>query len=165
MGDLVSFKLGPRRGLRRATTAVEHYERGCALEASDPDQAITAYRRAIAGRPAFGDAHNNLGRLLHDRGELGAAEACYQRAVACEASVALYHFNLGVVLEDQGRASEAIAAYEVAVACDADLADAHYNLARQIEQVATCSGDELMLRRALRHLKRYRELRHHAGSR
>jgi len=72
--------------------------------------------------------------------------------------VALYWFNLGVVLEDQGRSAEAIGAYERALAIDSLMADAHYNLARQIELVARKAGDEIMLFRAVRHLKQYREL-------
>jgi tetratricopeptide (TPR) repeat protein len=153
----MSLHLGPRRGFRRATSAVEHYERGCELQGSDPDLAIASFRRAIAGRPDLADAHNNLGRLLHDRGELALAEQCYRSALEHD-DLALYWFNLGVVLEDLGRGHEAIGAYEQAIAKDARCADAHFNLARQIERVARQSGDELMLRRAVRHLARYRDL-------
>jgi tetratricopeptide (TPR) repeat protein len=160
MGDLVYLSFGPRRGLRKGTSALSWYERGCALEASGDawDGAIAAYRRALAGRPDLADAHNNLGRLLHDRGELAAAEGHYRLAICAVRSVALYWFNLGVVLEDRGRAAEAVEAYEHSLALDALMADAHYNLARQIEHAARASGDEVMLRRAVRHLKQYREL-------
>ena len=158
MGDLVSLKLGPRRGMRRATSALAWYERGLSLEATDPAAAMTAYARAIAGRPDLADAHCNLGRLHHDRGELALAEACYRRALAADDGVALYAFNLGVVLEDTGRPDEAIAAYERALAIDPYLADAHYNLARQIELAARSCGDDALLRRAVRHLHQYREL-------
>jgi tetratricopeptide (TPR) repeat protein len=162
MGDVVSFHLGPRHGMRRATSALAWYERGCQLEGSDPEQAIAAYRRALAGRPDLADAHNNLGRLLHDRGELVEAEVCYRRALVHESGASagsgLYHFNLGVVLEDRGAIDEAIEAYERALALDGTLADAHFNLARQIERRARSAGDELMLRRAVRHLARYRDL-------
>jgi tetratricopeptide (TPR) repeat protein len=158
MGDLVSLQLGPRRGFRRAIGALTWYERGCSLDASDPEAAMAAYRRAIAGRRDFADAHNNLGRLLHDRGELALAEACYRRALAADPAVALYAFNLGVVLEDLGCPHEAVASYELAIALDAGFADAHFNLARQIELVARSAGDEVMLRRALRHLQQYRQL-------
>jgi tetratricopeptide (TPR) repeat protein len=158
MGDLLYLQLGPRRGFRRATTALTWYERGCALEPSDPEGAMAAYRRAIAGRRDLADAHNNLGRLHHDRGELALAEQCYRRAIAADPMVALYAFNLGVVLEDLGCPYEAISAYELALALEPALADAHFNLARQIELAARASGDELMLRRAVRHLQQYRQL-------
>jgi len=158
VGDIVKLKLGPRRGLRKGTSALDWYERGCALEGHDADAAIHAYRRALAGRPDLADAHNNLGRLLHDRGELGAAEAHYRLALCIGRDVALYWFNLGVVIEDRGRTSEAIACYEQALTYDATLADAHFNLARHIERAALSAGDEVMLRRAIRHLKQYRAL-------
>jgi tetratricopeptide (TPR) repeat protein len=149
--------------MRKGTSALAWYERGLELEASDTSAAIAAYHRAIAGRPGFADAHNNLGRLLHDRGDLASAEASYRRALAEDEGVALYWFNLGVVLEDQSRGAEAIVAYERALALDALMADAHYNLARQIELVARADGNEVMLRRAVRHLKQYRELSRASG--
>ncbi len=163
MGDLVSLQragldLGPRRGLRKGTSALSWYERGLELETVDVDGALAAYSRALAGRPDLADAHNNVGRLLHDRGDLVAAEGCYRLAICASDRVALYWFNLGVVLEDLGRNAEAIAAYECALTFDAMLADAHYNIARQIEQVAREVNDDLMLFRAVRHLKEYRAL-------
>ena len=158
MGDLLPFKLGQRRGMRKGTSALDWYERGCALEASDANAAIAAYHRALAGRPDLPDAHNNLARLLHDRGDLLGAESHYRLALSLDREVALYWFNLGVVLEDTSRFAEAIDAYERALARDATLADAHFNLARQIERAALSNGDEVMLRRAIRHLKQYRQL-------
>jgi tetratricopeptide (TPR) repeat protein len=160
VGELVSiFSIGPRRGIRRATSAIDHYERGLALEATDVDAAMDAYRRAIAGRPDLADAYNNLGRLHHDRDELGDAESLYRLAICASPSVALYWFNLGVALEDRGRYAEAIGAYEEALLRDGALADAHYNLARLLERAA--GANELVLRRAVRHLARYRALARH----
>ena len=89
MGDLLFLSLGPRRGMRKGTSALAWYERGCELEASDPAAAIVAYGRALAGRPDLADAHNNLGRLLHDRGELAAAESHYRLAVCAAPAGAL----------------------------------------------------------------------------
>lgn len=121
---------------------------------------MAAYGRALASRPDLSDAHNNLGRLHHDRGELGDAEACYRLAICGAPEVGLYWFNLGVVVEDRGRSAEAIAAYERAIRLGpaAVEADAHYNLARLLELSGRRAGDELVLRRAVRHLVRYRDL-------
>ena len=151
VGDLLRIPIGNRRGMRRATSARAWYQRGIALEARDPRGAMQAYRRAIAGLPSLADAHCNLGRLLHDGGELAAAEACYRRALALAPAIALFHFNLGVALEDRGCASEAIASYEHALALDPAFADAHFNLARQLEHAGDLCG-------TVRHLTRYRQL-------
>jgi Tfp pilus assembly protein PilF len=149
--------------MRKGTSAVTWYQRGCELETTDANAAIGAYERALAGQPDLADAHNNLGRLLHDRGELAAAESHYRLALCSGRYIALYWFNLGVVLEDLGRSAEAMDAYERALAIDTQLADAHFNLARQIERVARKCDDEIMLRRAVRHLKQYRELSRASG--
>jgi tetratricopeptide (TPR) repeat protein len=158
VGDLLIFSIGPRRGMRRGTRATDWYEQGCALEVRDPEAAMVAYRRAIAGRPDLADAHNNLGRLHHDRRELADAESCYRLAICVDPQIALYWFNLGVALEDQGRSAESIAAYERAIELDAGSADAHFNLSRLLELCGRRAGDEVLLRRAVRHLVRYRDL-------
>ena len=171
MGDLLSLPLQsrtarPRFGLRRATPATDWYECGVALEVTDPPAAFAAYERAIAGRPDFADAHNNLGRLHHDQGRLAVAESHYRIALCLRDSIALYWFNLGVVVEDQARTAEAIDCYERALAIEPQLADAHYNLARLYELTARRAGDELLMRRAVRHLVDYRNLaRTHASGR
>lgn len=173
VGDLLTFAFGSRRGLpcglRRGTPATDWYEQGCALESIDVPGAMRAYERAVAGRPDLADAHNNLGRLHHDRGELATAESCYRLALCASPEVALYWFNLGVAVEDGGRSSEAIAAYERAIELDPGLADAHYNLARQLELTGRRVADEVAsaswLRRAVRHLVRYRDLANVARAR
>lgn len=173
MGDLLDLTgllaaRGQRHhGLLRGTPATDWYEQGCALEGRDPLGAAQAYGRALGGRPDLADAHNNLGRILHERAtnsegegtaDLAAAESHYRLALCGAPGVALYWFNLGVVVEDRGRASEAIAAYEQALELDPTLQDAHWNLARLYEQAGRRAGDELVLRRAVRHLVRYRAL-------
>jgi tetratricopeptide (TPR) repeat protein len=160
MGDLLYLRIAStsRFGVRRGTSATAWYERGCAQEGTDPASAMTAYARALAGRPDHADAHNNLGRLHHDRGELVVAESCYRLAICASSQIALYWFNLGVAVEDQGRLGEAITAYEHALALDPYLADAHFNLGRLLEVMGRSNADELVLRRAVRHLVRYRDL-------
>ena len=156
MSDVVSLlRLGPRKGLRRAASALALYARGCELEARDPEAAADAYRRATVARPGLADAHNNLGRLRHTAGALVLAEACYRRAIACDAAIGLYHYNLGVALEDQGRIADAVVSYREALARDPALAEAHFNLAGLLER----AGDVESMKHAVRHLALYRALR------
>jgi tetratricopeptide (TPR) repeat protein len=161
VGDLLYFNLGPRLGMRRGVAATAWYERGCTLELGDPVAAVAAYERALAGCPDLADAHCNLGRLLHDAGRLGEAEAHYRLAICSDPSIAVYWFNLGVVLEDRGRRAEAIAAYEQALASPAAgsstaTGDAHWNLARLLESAARSANDDDLMRAAVRHLLAYR---------
>jgi tetratricopeptide (TPR) repeat protein len=163
MGDLVRLfpevdgvrGLGPRKGCRRGTGAKTWFERGQQAETTDPATAVLAYRRALGADGHLADAHCNLGRLLHEGGDLVAAESHYRLALCGDPTAALYWFNLGVAVEDQGRSAEAIALYREALARDGGLADAHYNLAGLLDK----AGDLRSAREALRHMHRYRALR------
>ena len=131
--------------------AEDWYRLGCDLEPCDAAQALDAYRRAVDLAPAHADAHLNLGRLLHEAGEVAEAESHYRRALEARPGDATAAFNLGVALEDLRMPEEAILAYRTALAADEDCADAHYNLA----QLYQARGEGPA---ALRHLRTYRKL-------
>ena len=114
-------------------TAEQWFDIACELEESSPKRAREAYAKAIELDPACADAHLNLGRLEHEAGELGKAEALYRRAVQCDPKDPIPHFNLGVLLEDRERPDEAAAAYHQAIVRDPAMADAHYNLGLLLE--------------------------------
>jgi tetratricopeptide (TPR) repeat protein len=132
-------------------TAVELYERGCAIEESAPGEARELYRRALVRDPDYADAHVNLGRLLHETNDVHAALLHYRSALKMRPQDATAAFNVGVALEDLGLGAEAIEAYEKAITCDPNSADAHYNVARVLEQAGK---PEI----AIRHLLIYRQL-------
>src|SRR5678810_207692 len=98
MSDVIPLfgRLGARKGCRRATGARAWYERAIELEASDAAAAREAYRRAVRANPELADAWCNLGRQLHELGQVGDAEGCYRLALCAEREVAVYWFNLGV---------------------------------------------------------------------
>jgi tetratricopeptide (TPR) repeat protein len=158
VGDVVQLfsraHLRTRRAPRRPS-ADEWYQHGCELERAEPEQARRAYARALAAEPSHEHAHLNLGRLLHEAGQLGAAEGHYRLAVLC-GNRTLGWYNLGVVLEDTGRLAEARNAYRRVLALAPELADAHYNIAGVLERLGDPMG-------ALRHLSAYRRLRRKAG--
>jgi DNA-binding transcriptional MerR regulator len=134
-----------------ALSAEQWFHLGCEMESTSPLEARHAYLQAIAADPDCADAHLNLGRLDHEAGELGSAEARYRRALQCTPEDATAHYNLGVLLEDRDRPEEAILAYRQAIAHDPDAADAHYNLGLLLESHGRRSE-------AMRHLMAARRL-------
>jgi tetratricopeptide (TPR) repeat protein len=62
------------------------------------EEAIESYRRAIAARGDFAEAHNNLGSALAVMGKLEDAIACYRQAIALRPGYANAHANLGNAL-------------------------------------------------------------------
>jgi tetratricopeptide (TPR) repeat protein len=132
-------------------TVNEMYIGACALEGTSPQEAQSAYRRILDREPTFADAHVNLGRMLHESGDVYAALVHYRAALAIRPHDATAAFNVGVALEDLGASVDAITAYRQAIETDARNPDAHYNLARLLEQ----SGKSDL---AVRHLLLYRQL-------
>jgi tetratricopeptide (TPR) repeat protein len=132
-------------------SAAEWFDHAISLESAQPQAACDAYLRALDLDPKLRDAYVNLGRLLHERGQLRRAEAVYRDGVArCGADATLL-YNLGVLLEDLGDAQGAAASYRAALDAAPDLADAHYNLAR------LCASSGLQ-QEALRHWSAFRKL-------
>jgi tetratricopeptide (TPR) repeat protein len=127
------------------------YLLGVDLDAAAPERARGAYERAIALDSTNADAQVNLGRLLHESGEIDEADRHYRAALAADPSHAVAAFNLGTALEDRARRDEAVAAYRLAIEIDPAFTDAHFNLARLYEAAG-------MRVEALRHLRSYRAL-------
>jgi tetratricopeptide (TPR) repeat protein len=134
------------RGASRAPLDADGWYRwGADLDDAAPHEAEDAYRRALAVDPDHGGAHLNLGRLLHERGDVRGAELHYRRAASSAAHRALAAYNLGVALEDQGFPDQA------PLESDRALADAHYNTARLLERIGRPED-------AARHLDAFRRL-------
>ena len=131
-------------------TGAEWFHRAASLEEADPDAACAACRSAIDADPACAPAYTNLGRMLHQRGQLREAEAVYRDGLAHCGPDGVVLFNLGVLLEDSNRSAEAAGLYRAALQASPEMADAHYNLALLCERKG-------LRREALRHLSAYRK--------
>jgi len=129
------------------------FSRGLTLEDTDPEEALSAYRRAAEAEP---DTDNsapwiNWGRLLHAQGKTGEAAQVYRRALQRFGPEPLLLFNQGVLLEDLGETRAALEAYQGAIEQDPQLADCHFNLARLYDALGKSQH-------AIRHLGQYRRL-------
>ena len=152
LGETRRLKRTPRPRSSQAEEALAWFGRGMTLQEDSVEEARRAYQEAVRLRPAFVEAHINLGLLHHNAGDLSEAEACYRRAVQYGPDVALAHFNLAVVLEDQQDKSGALAAYEEALKQAPEFREAHCNVAQLYEQLGR-------RRDALRHYAAAKRLR------
>jgi tetratricopeptide (TPR) repeat protein len=96
----------------------------------DTDQAIDAYRMAIALDPTDAWSMNNLGLLYLEGGFPEDALPWLAKAVETKDNVAAFHNNLGMALEHSGRFVAAATAYKGALEADPKYGKAKQNLAR-----------------------------------
>lgn len=134
-----------------AEDAEDWFEEGYALEQHDPKAARAAYEKALSLSPRHIAANINLGRLLHEAGQLEDAVHAYRCALAAGAMDATLYYNLGVVLTDLGLKNEALEAYESALRLEPRMADAHYNMALLCDSLQK-------QKEAIRHMAQYRRL-------
>ncbi len=90
--------------------------------------ALACFQQAIARRPTYDRAHNNLGRLLQAQGDLPAALASFTEAVRLNPHYATAINNLGAVLNALGQLDAAWAHFQRALAIRPDYPEAHFNL-------------------------------------
>lgn len=113
------------------------------------EEAIAAYRRAIALKPDFAAAHYNVGNALSNQNKLEEAIAAYRRAIAIKPDLAVAHFNLANTLTKLDKFDEAIGAYRRALVLRPDFVAAHSNLGRALEEQAKLGEAILAYRRAI----------------
>ncbi|MFP8879480.1 MAG: tetratricopeptide repeat protein, partial [Myxococcota bacterium] len=70
------------------------------------DDAILIYRQALVLRPDDAQAHNDLGELHAQRGELGQAIAAYREALRADPQFDNARMNLERALREAGRPVE-----------------------------------------------------------
>jgi tetratricopeptide (TPR) repeat protein len=97
-------------------------------------RAVEAYRRALALRPRFPEAHVSLANALRAMGRLEAAQEHLLLAVGQAPSLAAAWYNLADILEEQGDMDQAIDSLQAAIEQDPTFADAHYDLALYCEE-------------------------------
>ena len=118
-------------------SAGDHFERGCHLDA-DPatyEEAIAAYREALALDPDFADAHCNLGAVFYNRGERKDARRHFERCLRVDPGHVEAHFNLANVLEEEGCNEMALHHYRTGLVADPFYPDLHINLALLYEKL------------------------------
>src|SRR5229473_3063447 len=105
--------------------------------------------RAVALKPEFAEAHNDLGVVLGAQGKLAEAIACFEHAASLKPNYAEARLNLANALQTLGRLDQAAATYEQVLAIDPKLGIAHYNLAATRKQQGSIEQAVAHYRRAV----------------
>ena len=106
-----------------------------AFRAGRYEEAVEAYRAALAARPDSVRAKVNLGSALAQNGDREGAIASYREALEIEPGNRTARFNLGVLLAQAGDAEGAATALEAAVDLAPDDVEARLELARMLRRL------------------------------
>lgn len=123
----------------------------------------TFYATTLARNPGAWMAHNNLGNMLREAGDLAAARVHFEAALRARPDLVKVHNNLGNVLRDQRQYDEAIVHFRRALELKPDYADAHNNLGSLLRQQGRPAEAVSHLLRALQIDPQYADARNNLG--
>jgi Flp pilus assembly protein TadD len=95
-------------------------------------EAIVHLGRAIALRPDYAEAHNNLGLALSQSGRSNEAIPHLRTSLRLKPALFQTHNNLGIALASSGRPDEALKAFEQAAQLNPSMPNIHENWARAL---------------------------------
>jgi tetratricopeptide (TPR) repeat protein len=123
--------LGPAEEMPSAGDLLEQAE---ALEdEGNLEQAIEAYRAALAAGGSQAVVCFQLAELLYRVGDVSAARERYYMAIELDEDFVEARANLGCVLAEEGALELAVAAFQGALRYHPDYSDVHYHLARTLD--------------------------------
>ncbi len=98
------------------------------------DDAVASFERALALKPDFPDALNNLALIFSKQKKINEAINLYKRALTADPNHVDTIVNLGLLLQEKGEIDSAIHLYNQALAIRPDTAEAHYNLGNALSE-------------------------------
>jgi tetratricopeptide (TPR) repeat protein len=110
----------------------------------------TLWRATIAKNPISWLAHNNLGYVLRQNGQVDEAIIQYQKALEIDPEYAKAHYNLGNALFQKGRVDEAMEHYQKALKIQPQYAEAHNNLGNVLRQKGRVDEAIIQYQKALK---------------
>ena len=139
------------RAVRRRDAPDVHYHFALALASERRlADATVHYRRAVALKPDYAEAHMNLGNVLTEQGLLDEAIPCYGRVLALDPRAAVAHYNMANVLARLNRLAEAEEHFRKAIAGHRGFAEAWNNLGNVLRDSGRRKEAEEAVREALR---------------
>ncbi|MGO8673299.1 MAG: tetratricopeptide repeat protein [Capsulimonadaceae bacterium] len=110
-----TIDVNPRSAVSAYNIGVVDYKMG------NDDEAIRWFRRAIAARPDYDEAYNDLGAALSAEGRFDDAIAAVTKAVAVSPHEARWRYSLGEVDIEAGRPADAVNQFTACLALDRHL--------------------------------------------
>tara|TARA_B110000211_G_scaffold178984_1_gene202373 strand:+ start:190 stop:2253 length:2064 start_codon:yes stop_codon:yes gene_type:complete len=97
--------------------------------------AVQSFKRALAIKSDFADAHYNLGLTLQELNQLDDAVESYKETLVIQMNYAKAHNNLGTIYRELGHLNEAVKSYKKALNIEPGYAEAFNNLGNALNEL------------------------------
>lgn len=114
------------------------------------DEALQAYRQALAIDPRYGDAYIGMGDAYMSAGKYKEGFAAYEQAVSVAPSNPDAHYSLGAAYNDMAMYGDAFKPFVQAIRLDPGFAEAHYGIGYAYLRLDNFRDALVYLRQAVR---------------
>ena len=114
------------------------------------DEALRAYRDALAIDPRYGDAYIDMGDAYMSSGRYKEAFAAYQQAIGVAPRSPDAHYSLGAAYNDMANYGDAFRPFVQAIRLDPGFAEAHYGIGYAYLRLENFRDALVYLRQAVR---------------
>ena len=121
-------------------------------------EAKTSFGRALAIESQFGEAHNNLGRLLLDLGDIRAATDHLLAALVQIPRSPGVLTNIGILIHRVRKSTDAESFFRRALKADATYAEAGFELGQELMRQSRYPEARKILKNTLRHTRKSTEM-------
>ena len=119
------------------------------FEQGDPLKALEMINKAIALKPAYGEAHSSLGNILDSLARREEAIASFRAALKINPKLVEAHYNLANCLSDHGAVEAAVETFERVLALRPEYAEAYNNMGNALKGLGRLAEAEAAFRKAL----------------
>lgn len=144
---------------------------GWLLEQGKPEEAVAAFRDALADNPSYLDARENLalalargGRAEEALGHLAEILSTYPAVEDAASRLSRLQYQLGLLLAEQGKARQAIRLLEEAVRLQPNDAEMRYDLGKALDLAGEAARAIEQYREALRLRPAFPEAHNNLGA-
>ena len=88
-------------------SAIATFEQGIKQSKSDPNAAISSFKKAADEQDNFAEAYYNIGLLQQEQGKLSDAKSAYEKAISMRPNMPEPYVNLAKMLLEEGKLDEA----------------------------------------------------------
>ena len=119
---------------------------------------------ALTIEPKYADAHNNLGVVFKEEGDLNAAIESFYTAIEMKPNLADAHMNLGNALKEKGDLNGAIKSFYKVIEIRPKYAEVYNNLGNCLREQGDIKGAKESFRDALKIKPNYAEVYNNLGN-
>jgi len=111
----------------------------------------------------FISAHNNLGLIFKNTGQIEKAKICFEKVIEINSEIAEPHNNLGLIFQMLGENEKAINCYKKSIKIDPNYSSAYYNIGYLFHKIGNTETAKTNYEKAIEIKSNYAEAYNNLG--